>query len=135
MKGMYTRRETIVASLFGMAIAGIVWGPALLRPFSNSYTVDLGLLHHLPEDRVSAQTRASSPPARVAKARPGSRVDINHADIAALQTLPGIGPTLAQRIIAHRKAHGVFADTRGLLEVDGIGPKRFGKVEPWIEAR
>ncbi|MBI2883431.1 MAG: helix-hairpin-helix domain-containing protein [Candidatus Methylomirabilis oxyfera] len=134
MKGAYTRRETIVASLFGLAIAGIIWGPALLRPFTNGHTVDLGTLH-LPEERVPAQTRVSSAAARVAKPRPGSRVDINHADIAALQTLPGIGPTLAQRIIAHRKAYGVFADPSGLLEVDGIGPKRFGKVEPWIEAR
>jgi competence ComEA-like helix-hairpin-helix protein len=134
VKEVYTRREAIVASLFGVAIAGIVWGPALLRPFSNGHTVDLGLLR-LPEDPIPAHTRVSSPAARVAKARPGSRVDINHADIAALQTLPGIGPTLAQRIIAYRKAHGVFADTRGLLEVNGIGPKRFGKVEPWIEAR
>lgn len=134
MKGVYTRRETVVASLFGMAIAGIVWGPALLRPFTHGHTVDLGTLR-LPEERAPAHTRASSTAARVVKPGPGRRVDINHADITALQTLPGIGPTLAQRIIAHRKAYGVFADPSGLLEVDGIGPKRFGKVEPWIEAR
>lgn len=134
MKGAYTKRETIVASLFGMAIAGIVWGPALLRPFTHGHTVDLGALR-LPEERAPAHTRVSSTAARVTKPRPGSRVDINHADITALQTLPGIGPTLAQRIIAHRKAYGVFGDPSGLLEVDGIGPKRFGKVQPWIEAR
>jgi competence ComEA-like helix-hairpin-helix protein len=134
VKGVHARREAIVASLFGMAIAGIVWGPALLGSFTKSYTVDLGLLR-LPVDPIPAHTRVSPPATKVAKARPGSRVDINHADIAALQTLPGIGPTLAQRIIAHRKAHGMFANTRGLLDVNGIGPKRFDKVEPWIEAR
>lgn len=134
MKGAYTRREAIVAGLFGVAVAGIVWGPVLLRPFSTSHAVDLGTLH-LPEDQRAAHTRSSPTPAKVAKGRPSSRVDINHADAAALQTLPGIGPTLARRIIAYRKAYGLFADARGLLEVDGIGPKRFDKIESWIEAR
>lgn len=134
MNWAYTRREAIAAGLFGIAMIGIVWGPVLLRQLNASHAVDLGALH-LPEDQVPAHARGASPATRVAKARPAGRVDINHADIAALQTLPGIGPTLARRIVAHRTANGVFADTRGLLEVDGIGLKRFGKVEPWIEAR
>jgi competence ComEA-like helix-hairpin-helix protein len=134
VKAAYTRREAIVAGLVGVAVAGVVWGPVILRPFSTTHAVDLGTLH-LPEDQRAAHTRLSSTPAKVAKARPGSRVDINHADAVALQTLPGIGATLAQRIIAYRKASGPFADARGLLEVDGIGPKRFDKIEPWVEAR
>jgi len=129
-----TRREAIAVSLFGMAIGAIVWGPVLLRPFSHIQAVDLRTLH-LPEDQAQARGRARSPRTKVTKIRPDGRVDINHADASALQTLPGIGPALAQRIVAHRKAYGSFADTRGLLEVDGIGPKRFGKIEPWIEAR
>ena len=134
MKGAYTRREAIVAGLFGVAVTGFVWGPIILRPFSDHHTVDLRTLS-LPEDRLAVQARLSSPPVRVTKARPGSRVDINDADTAMLQTLPGIGPTLAKRIIIHRKANGPFADARGLLGVDGIGSKRFDKIEPWIEAR
>ncbi len=133
MKGMYTRRETIAAALFGVAVAGIVWGPVILRPFSSPHAVDLQTLH-LPEDRL-VQARISSAQTRVAKVKPTGRVDINHADAAALQGLPGIGPTLAQRIVMHRKAYGPFAGTRGLLEVDGIGPKRFDKIESWIVAR
>jgi competence protein ComEA len=131
---VYTRREAIAAGLVGVAVAGIVWGPVILRPFSYPDAVDLRALR-IPEDRLAAHARPSSPRARVAKARPSSRVDINHADAAALQILPGIGPTLAQRIIAHRKASGPFADARGLMEVDGIGPKRFDKIEPWVEVR
>lgn len=131
---VYTRREAIVAGLFGVAVAAVVWGPVILRPFSASHAVDLGTLQ-LAEDQPAAHARPSPPPAKRTKVGPGSRVDINHADVAALQTLPGVGPTLAQRIIAHRKAYGSFTDTRGLLEVDGIGSKRFDKLEPWIEAR
>lgn len=134
MRGAYTRREAIVAGLFGVAVAGIVWGPVVLRPFSYPHAVDLRTLR-LPEDRLTTQARLSPLPAKITKAKPISRVDVNHANAAALQTLPGIGPTLAQRIITHRKAYGPFADTRGLLGVDGIGPKRFDKIEPWVEAR
>ena len=133
MKGAYTRREAIVAGLFGVAVAGFVWGPVILRPFSSSHAVDPGTLQ-LSEDRLAVQARLSPSPAKVAKARPGSRVDINHADAATLQRLPGIGPTLAQRIVTHRKTYGAFTDADGLLEVDGIGLKRFDKLKSWIEA-
>lgn len=134
MKELYTRREAIVAGLLGLAVIGMVWSPAILRPFGYPHAVDLQTLH-LPEDRPVTHVRRSSSPARITKAKPTSRVDINHADVPTLQTLPGIGPTLAQRIIAHRKTNGPFADTRELLEVDGIGPKRFDKIEPWVGVR
>ena len=49
------------------------------------------------------------------------RIDLNHADLAALDRLPGIGPVLAQRIIDHRRAHGPFASVQALEAVPGIG--------------
>jgi DNA uptake protein ComE-like DNA-binding protein len=39
-------------------------------------------------------------------------VNINTADLAALESLPGIGPALAQRIVDYRQAHGSFARLR-----------------------
>jgi competence protein ComEA len=51
----------------------------------------------------------------------GGRVSINQADLAALDTLPRIGPALAQRIIDWREANGPFTDVSQLLEVAGIG--------------
>ena len=134
MRGVYTRREAIVAGLFGVAVAGIVWGPVILRPFGSAPAVNLRTLQP-PENWPAVQARPSPSPARVAKAKPTSRVDINHADVTTLQGLPGIGPTLAQRIVTHRKTYGAFTDADGLLEVDGIGLKRFDKLKSWIEAR
>jgi competence protein ComEA len=52
------------------------------------------------------------------------RVRINTADAAALEGLPGVGPVLAQRIVAHRTAHGPFATVEDLLEVPGIGESK-----------
>ncbi|MFE5671456.1 helix-hairpin-helix domain-containing protein [Agromyces sp. NPDC056523] len=51
----------------------------------------------------------------------GGRVSLNSADVAALDTLPRIGPALAQRIIDWREANGPFTDVSQLLEVTGIG--------------
>lgn len=51
------------------------------------------------------------------------RIDLNSADQAALETLPRIGPTLAERIIAWREENGRFASVDDLLAVPGIGEK------------
>lgn len=50
------------------------------------------------------------------------KVDVNTAGSDQLQTLPGIGPVLAQRIIDWRNAGGVFSVPEDLLEISGIGP-------------
>ena len=53
------------------------------------------------------------------------KVNINTADEAALDTLPGVGPATAQRIIAWREANGAFAVVEDLMNVSGIGDKTF----------
>lgn len=53
------------------------------------------------------------------------RVNLNTADAAALETLPRVGPALAERIIAWREANGGFRSVEDLLGVTGIGDKTF----------
>jgi competence protein ComEA len=66
-------------------------------------------------------------------AQPGDgQVNINTASQAELETLPGIGPAYAQRIIAYREAHGPFQRLEDLLEVSGIGPTRYKQLESLI---
>jgi len=62
---------------------------------------------------------AANPPVRPADPRP---VDLNHATPAELDRLPGIGPVLAGRIIAHRTRFGPFRNVDELIAVPGIGP-------------
>ena len=62
----------------------------------------------------------------------GSLVHINRADATTLQTLPGIGPALATRIIEHRTANGPFASIEQLKEVKGIGDKLIDKIRDLI---
>ncbi len=59
-------------------------------------------------------------------------VDINAATLEELDTLPGIGPITAQKIIDYRAANGPFLSTDGLLAVDGIGQATFEKIKGLI---
>ena len=52
---------------------------------------------------------------------PMASVDVNTADASLLQTLEGVGPALAQRIIDYREEHGAFQSVEELLKVKGIG--------------
>lgn len=63
---------------------------------------------------------------------PGDPVNINTADLALLDTLPGIGPTTAQRIIDFREANGPFNQVDDLLKVAGIGPVTLERLRPFI---
>lgn len=59
-------------------------------------------------------------------------VNVNTADSTELESLPGIGPALAGRIIDHRTANGPFATVDDLLDVSGIGPKTLERLRPYI---
>jgi competence protein ComEA len=62
----------------------------------------------------------------------GGPVNLNSADQATLETLPGVGPVLAQRILEWRTEHGRFTSVEELREVSGIGDKVFAKLAPKV---
>lgn len=77
-----------------------------------------------------------SPPAEVALAGaegvPGAKVNLNSATQAQLEELPSVGPVLAERIIAYRQTKGSFKSTRQLLDVSGVGPKKYEALKDLI---
>lgn len=65
-------------------------------------------------------------------AGPATRVDLNTADAAALDALPGIGPATAAAIIGHRTEHGPFTSVDELQEVAGIGPAKLAQLRELV---
>lgn len=61
------------------------------------------------------------------------QIDINTATLQQLQLLPGIGETLAQRIIDYRDQIGNFSTVEELMNVSGIGEKKFNSIKDFIK--
>ena len=101
---MFARFKILTAVLFVIALAGAAAQPALAAP-------------------------AAAPKSSVSEAHP---VDINTADASALESVPGIGKSLSQRILAFREKNGPFQSVDDLLKVQGVGEKSIQKLRPFL---
>jgi len=66
------------------------------------------------------------------KKPPAQPVNINTADSAQLQLVPGIGPSTAEKILQMRKSYGAFKSVNDLVAIRGIGPKRLEKMRKYL---
>ena len=62
----------------------------------------------------------------------GDLININTATLDQLDSLPGIGPTTAEKIIAYREENGPFSQIEDLMDVAGIGPAAFEEIRGLI---
>jgi competence protein ComEA len=142
--------ETIVVSVVGrVASPGLVSLPEGARvadalreaggPVPDTDIGALNLARRLTDGEqiyvgVPAPPGADPGTAAGAPGEPG-KVDLNTATLTALDTLPGVGPVTAQRIVDWRAEHGRFDSVEQLREIDGIGPSRFAKLKDLVVAR
>ncbi len=66
------------------------------------------------------------------KKPPAQPVNINTANAEQLQTVPGIGPATAGKILQMRKSYGAFKSVDDLLAIRGLGPKRLEKMRKYL---
>ncbi len=59
-------------------------------------------------------------------------IDLNAATAMELETLPGIGPRTAERILEYRREHGGFERIEDLMDVRGIGERTFLRLKPLV---
>ncbi len=62
-------------------------------------------------------------------------IDLNSAEAAELETLPGIGPATARKIVAERESGGPFTSVEDLMRVSGIGPKKIEAIREMVAVR
>ncbi len=111
----------------GGAAAGRRRGAAQPGPQGGRRRADHGRCH------AAAGRHAGARPAGRRRRRPaGGPVNLNTATLAELDTLPGVGPVLAQRILDARDAQGGFNAVSDLRKVDGIGDARYEQLKDLV---
>lgn len=73
-----------------------------------------------------------APTATAGTGRPAGKVDLNTADAAALDALPGVGPVTAAAIVGWRDKNGRYTSVEQLQEIQGIGPAKYAALAPMV---
>ena len=86
---------------------------------------------------AAQQAKAPAPETKATRASkaapaPTAPINLNTATQAQLETLPGVGPKAAQRILEYRKQNGPFKKIEDLMNVKGFGEKTFLKLKPML---
>jgi len=83
--------------------------------------------------RWSPPAVSNSPTAGATSGTTGPPVSLNNATAEQLDTLDGVGPATAQKIIAWRTQHGGFRSVADLGQVPGIGPKKLAALKDRVQ--
>ena len=121
-RGFFNRQEQRALALLAAAL--LVGGGVNLHEFYRpGGTDDFRLL----------PGAVQAPPERAVIPATTGPVRLNTADAARLESLPGIGPRMARRIVEARAAQGAFRRLEDLRRVKGIGPRTLEKLRPLVE--
>lgn len=110
-------------------------GVNLARTVSDGEQIAVPTKQQLAAGRAVPGAAVSGSGGAASAAAGGGSVNINTADAALLDTLPGVGPATAAKIISDREANGPFASEDDLGRVAGIGPKKLDQLKGLISVR
>lgn len=129
-RGAYQISLSVIALL---AFAGAAWLIVAPKPSPGVEII------HPPSPAASSAAPASGADAPAGDASDGDGgalvVNLNSASASELTALPGIGETLAGRIVAWREENGPFARVDQVMAVSGIGPATYERIRPYARVR
>jgi competence protein ComEA len=114
-----------------VAMAGGLTPEADTAKINMAQSVKDGMHIHIVES-MATQNQSNSTAITSNKTRTDNKININSADKSELDGLPGVGPTLAERIIEYRQTNGSFSDIDELKKVPGMGSSKFEKLKEKI---
>ena len=140
--GLYSLKEgSILEDLLAVCggFSDSVDGMRVAKEFNRAEILSDGQKIYIPTkgevagaEAGAASSRATSSSGAESAEMPIGKININSATAEQLDTLPGIGPAYASRIIDYRNSHGGFKSIEEIQEVTGIGPKTLEKLKDQI---
>lgn len=92
----------------------------------------LGMVVALLSVHILSSVRWSTRPSELEQSPGAYRINLNQASRAELLQVPGIGPSLAEKIEDYRRERGAFHSVDELVQVRGIGPATLARIRPWL---
>ena len=131
------RKGLLFLALVALSGTGVRVWRAKQPPATQSEAMALERqLGRVDSARQAKRARAKAPrtKAKVPEPAPSDSqpIDINAASVSQIEALPGIGPALAKRIVAHRDSAGFYPDLAGLCDVRGVGPALAERLRPLV---
>ncbi len=110
-----------------ITVAGGATKEANLKAINLAQELSDGMMINVPDENSPDLTNEQL------MVQSGSKLNINTANAQQLQELPGIGPSLAERIIKYRQENGKFNSVEELLNISGIGEKKLEEIRELVD--
>ena len=123
-------REQIGVVLLALVLVGS--GVLLLKQKDTPATFTAGTPAAATDPTTNANAKTEQAAAQPTSATKAAPVNINKAGLEELDTLPGVGPATAQKILDYRTQNGDFTTTDGIMDVSGIGPSKYAQMKDLI---